>query len=436
MVRIGFATLVLLTGTLASPGIALAQDVTNIAENNSGDTAWVLAASLLALLMTLPGLALFYGGLVRTKNALATVLQIAAIASVVSVLWIVVGYTLAFGDTVGGIVGNGRAWMLGGLTILRDGTGIPESTYVLFQLSLVIFAAALMAGAWAERVRFGWVVAFTALWSLLVYAPVAHWIWGGGWLGRLGVVDLAGGLIVHVTAGVSALVVALLIGKRQSAASGRQSAHAPLLALAGLMLLWVGWFGRTGVPSLAATDDASAAILNTHLGAAVAALLWALIEKLKHGKPSATGFATGALAGLVAVTPAAGLISPGGAILTGIVGALGCFVVLDIVRNRLGIDDALGVFAINGAGGALGAISLGIFAWQGLGGTGFIEGSNIPLAVGVQALGIGAVAVYSAFVTAILAVGVSLFIPMRVHEEEEEEGLDTSSHGERGWDMD
>ena len=246
-------------------------------------------------------------------------------------------------------------------------------------------------------------------------------------------VDKAGGLIVHTTAGVSALVIALLMGKRLQHKPG---AHSPALMLAGAALLWVGFLARNGVPSLTATDDASAAMLNTHLAGAVSALAWLLVEKITHGKSSVSGFATGLLAGLVTITPSADLVSPGGAILIGIVGALVCFWMSNLVRTRLPIDDTLGVFALNGVCGMLGTLLLGLFAWQGLGGAGYAAASGIPLAMGVQAMGVAVVALYSAFVTAIIAVGVSLFIPMRVSEEEELEGLDASSHGERGWDFD
>lgn len=436
MVRMEKAAIAVALGMVAVPQLAQAQEFTNIAQNDPGDTAWVLTASLFTLLITLPGLLLYYAGQARAKNALSVGLQIAAITSIVSVLWVMVGYTLAFGDTVGGIIGNGRAWMLTGLTILRDGMSIPESTYVLFQLSLAVIAPALIVGAWVDRARFGWVVAFCAFWSLLVYAPVAHWLWGGGWLGDLGVLDKAGGLIVHTTAGVSALVVALLMGRRLQATASEPTPHSPALMLAGAAMLWVGLLARNGVPSLTATDDASAAMLNTHLAAAVGALVWLLVEKMRRGQSTATGFAMGALAGLVTITPSADLVAPGGAILIGTLGALTCYWISNLVRAKLLIDDPLSVFAINGACGMVGTVLLALFAWQGLGGTGYTDGALIPKALGVQAMGVLVVALYSAFVTAIIAVGVSLFIPMRVSEEEEAEGLDKTSHGESSWHID
>ncbi|WP_271077723.1 ammonium transporter [Aurantiacibacter sp. MUD61] len=422
---------------LAIPHTAMAQDgMTNIAQNDSGDTAWILVSSALVLLMTLPGLALFYGGLVRAKNFLSVALQVAAVAGLASVLWIVIGYSLAFGPSFNAVIGGTSKWMLNDLTILREGMLLPESTFALFQMTFAAITPALMVGAWVDRARFGWVLAFTGLWSLLVYAPVAHWIWGGGWLGQLGVVDFAGGLVVHATAGVSALVVVLLLGKRQGFGSSQLLPHAPGLTMLGAMLLWVGWFGFNGGSALTATDDASTAIINTHLAAAVAALVWLLIEKFKFGKPTTIGFATGAIAGLATITPAAGYVAPGAAILMGAAGSFVCYQAILLVKNKLGIDDSLDVFAVHGVGGILGTLLLGLFIWSGLGGTGYSFAVDIPLAMGVQAIGIVAVCVFSAFMTAVLAVGVSLFIPMRVSEDEELQGLDASSHGERAWHFD
>ncbi len=421
---------------LAAPQVALAQDATNIAQNDSGDTAWILVCSALVMLMALPGLGLFYGGLVRAKNFLSVLLQVAAVAGLASVLWVMVGYTLAFGTSVSGVIGDGSKWMLIDLTIVREGLVLPESTFALFQMTFAAITPALMVGAWVDRARFGWVLAFTALWGLLVYAPVAHWIWGGGWLGQLGVVDFAGGLVVHTTAGASALVVALLLGKRQGFPGSALLPHAPGLTMLGAMLLWVGWFGFNGGSALTATDDASNAIINTHVAAAVAALVWVLVEKLSFGKPTTVGFATGAIAGLATVTPAAGYVTPGSAILLGVAGALVCYWAIGLVKNKLAIDDSLDVFAVHGVGGMLGSVLLGVFIWSGVGGTGYTALADMPLAVGVQAMGVLVVALFSAVATALIAVGVSMFIPMRVSEDEEVQGLDLSSHGERGWSLD
>ncbi|RIV88746.1 ammonium transporter [Aurantiacibacter zhengii] len=420
----------------ALPHVAHAQELTNVAQNDSGDTAWILTASALVLLMTLPGLGLFYGGLVRARNFLSVLLQVGAVAGIASVLWIMVGYTLAFGNSTGGWIGDGSKWMLIDLGILREGLTLPESTFALFQMTFAAITPALMVGAWVDRARFGWVVAFTAIWGLLVYAPVAHWIWGGGWLGQLGVTDFAGGLVVHTTAGASALVVALLLGKRQGFPGSTLLPHAPGMTMLGAMLLWVGWFGFNGGSALTATDDAAMAIINTHVAAATAALVWLLMEKIAFGKATTVGFATGAIAGLATVTPAAGFISPGVAILFGILASLVCYYAIQLVKNKLGIDDSLDVFAVHGVGGMLGTLLLGVFLSADLGGIGYAEGTGMVGMVGVQALGIAVTAVYSAVVAAVIAIAVSLFIPMRVTEEEEVQGLDQTSHGERSWQFD
>ncbi len=419
------------------PHVAQAQELTNVAQNDTGDTAWILTATALVLLMTLPGLGLFYGGLVRAKNFLSVLLQVGAVAGIASVLWIVVGYTLAFGNTTGGWIGDGSRWMMIDLAIVSPiATTVPESTFALFQLTFAAITPALMVGAWVDRARFGWVVAFTAIWGLLVYAPVAHWIWGGGWLSGLGVLDFAGGIVVHTTAGVSALVVALLLGRRQGFPGPMLLPHAPGITMLGAVLLWVGWFGFNGGSALAATDDASMAIINTHVAAATAALTWALVEKIAFGKATTIGFATGAIAGLATVTPAAGFISPGAAILFGALASLVCYYAIQLVKNRLAIDDSLDVFAVHGVGGMLGTLLLGVFLSADLGGTGYTEGTGMISMVGVQAMGIAVVAVFSAIVTALIALGVSLFIPMRVSEDEETQGLDITSHGERSWEFD
>ncbi|WP_137679353.1 ammonium transporter [Aurantiacibacter suaedae] len=419
----------------AASDAALAQDLVPAA-GDSGDTAWILVCSALVLLMCLPGLGLFYGGLVRAKNFLSVLIQVAAVAGLASVLWVIVGYTLAFGETTGGVLGNGRAWMLISLGPVRSGLTIPESTFVLFQMTFAAITPALMVGAWVDRARFGWVMAFTAIWGLLVYAPVAHWIWGGGWLAHLGALDFAGGIVVHTTAGVSALIVALLLGRRQGFPTASLLPHAPGMTMLGAMLLWVGWFGFNGGSALTATDDAASAIIATHTAAAVAALMWVLIEKIKFGKPTTVGFATGAIAGLATITPAAGFVSPGAAILFGALGAIVCFWAITLVKNRLRIDDSLDVFAVHGVGGMLGSVLLALFLSVDLGGTGYAEGMGMARMLAVQVAAVGAVALFSAIVTALIALAVSLFIPMRVSAEEEVEGLDQTSHGERGWMFD
>jgi len=403
---------------------------------NSGDTAWILTSSALVLLMTLPGLALFYGGLVRSKNFLSVLIQCMAVVGICSVLWIVVGYTLAFGGVTNGFLGNGLNWMLGNLGNVREGTAVPESAFAMFQMTFAVITPALMIGAWVERARFGWVVAFCALWLLVVYAPVAHWVWGGGWLSNLGVLDFAGGIVVHTTAGVSALVVAIMLGKRMGWPKTLMLPHSPALTVAGAAMLWVGWFGFNGGSALAATDDASSAILNTHIAASMAALVWILIEKFKVGKPTAVGVATGAIAGLATITPAAGFVGPGASIIIGAAASIVCFMAVGLVKNGFKIDDSLDVFAVHGVGGMLGSLMLALFIAEGFGGTGYGEGMAFGSQFVAQLIGVGAVAIWSAVATAILGFGISFILPMRVSEDDERDGLDISNHGERAWDLD
>ena len=424
-----------LTG-FASP-LAAQNEATVVAASNTGDTAWILATSALVLLMTLPGLALFYGGLVRAKNVLSVVLQCGAIAALASILWIAIGYTLAFGQVTNGWLGGGNALFLSDIGTLRPGTLVPESTFALFQMTFAVITPALMVGAWVERARFGWVLGFCALWGLVVYAPVAHWLWGGGWLAaNFGTLDFAGGLVVHTTAGVSALLIAMLLGRRSGFPDKPLLPHAPALTMVGAALLWVGWFGFNGGSALGANDNASSAIINTHLAASAAALAWLLIEKLQLGKPTTIGWATGAIAGLATITPAAVFVSPGAAMLFGLFGAVICYGAIQAIKQRLRIDDSLDVFAVHGVGGMVGTLLLGVFLSSDLGGTGYFAGMDMASQMAAQALGIGAVALWSATMTVILALMVSILFPMRVEQEEEIEGLDTSSHGERGWDLD
>ena len=421
---------------LALPALGHAQPVEALDAADSGDTAWVLASCALVFLMTLPGLTLFYGGLVRAKGFLAVAVQIGAIAAITSLLWIVVGYTLAFGPVSNGWLGGGSAWMLTQLGNVREGTLVPESAYALFQMMFAAITPALMVGAWVDRARFGWVVAFSALWSLIVYAPAAHWIWGGGWLAsRLGTMDFAGGIVVHTTAGVSALVAALLLGKRTGFPRTQMLPHSPALTMIGAAMLWVGWFGFNGGSSLTATDDAASAIINTHAAACAAALAWLAIEKISIGKPTSVGFATGAIAGLATVTPAAGFIAPGAAILFGIAAALVCYPMILLVKRRLEIDDSLDVFAVHGMGGIVGSLLLAVFLEPALGGVGYNEGMGLIRQLFAQAAGVGVVAGWSALGTVICALAVAMVIPMRVTEDEEREGLDLTSHGERAWEF-
>jgi Amt family ammonium transporter len=418
-----------------APTAAFAQDG-RLDVADSGDTAWLLGAAVLALLV-LPGLALFHAGRVRRKNAGSVLLQCGAIFAAVSVLWVVVGYTLAFGNVAGGWLGQGNAWMLMSLGNVRAGTTVPESGYALLQMVFAVLAAMVMTGAWAERARFGWAVAFAGLWSLVVYAPVAHWIWGGGWLAAgVGTLDWAGGITVDVTAGTSALVVAVMLGRRKGVAPGTTSPHAPALAIAGAVLLWIGTLALIGGSAIAANDDAAAAIIAAHVAAGAAALTWLLLERLTGGKPGATGFATGAVAGLATVSSAAGFVSPGAAVLFGVAGALVAYFAMRLLRRKLMIDDALGVFAVHGMSGAVGALLLAPFLAERLGGVGYAPGMNAIAQVVAQGVGLAVVIVWSAVASVILALMVSLLFPMRVSEDAEREGLDAASHGERAWDLD
>ena len=423
------------------PAIAVAQtqatDVTGGALD-TGDNGWVLVCSALVLLMAIPGLSLFYGGLVRTRNFLSVMVQVGAVVAVVSLLWIIAGYRLAFGDATNGWIGTGDTWMLGHtIDLLRGDTAISERSFALFQLTFAAITPALMIGAWVERARFGWVVTFCALWSIIVYAPVAHWIWGDGWLAaNIGTKDFAGGIVVHTTAGVSALVAALLVGKRQGFPRQLMMPHSPALAMLGAGLLWVGWIGFNGGSALSADDNASTAIINTQLGASVAALVWLALEKFKVGKPTGIGFATGAVAGLATITPAAMYVSPGAAIVFGAIAAIVCFPMIQLIKQKLAIDDSLDVFAVHGVGGITGSLLLAVFLSPALGGVGYDDGVTMLQQFFAQAVGVGAVALYSAIATAVLAVLVSLIIPMRVSEDDEREGLDLASHGERAWEFD
>jgi Amt family ammonium transporter len=439
-----FNAICLTAAAALTPVAAWAQPATDASPElaagmlNSGDTAWVLVSAALVMLMAMPGLTLFYGGLVRAKNFLSVMVQVGAIVAAASVLWIMVGYSLAFGEGSTGWIGNLDLAMLNNsVNVLHGETDISVRTNALFQMTFAAITPALMVGAWVDRARFGWVVGFCALWVLVVYVPVTHWVWGGGWLSDMGTKDFAGGIVVHTTAGVSALVAAALLGKRQGFPKTLMLPHSPSLTMAGAALLWVGWFGFNGGSALAANDDAASAIINTHLGASMAALVWILIERIKVGKATSVGFATGAVAGLATITPAAGFVSPGAAILIGALGALACFPMIQLVKKKLEIDDSLDVFAVHGIGGMTGALLLAVFLDADvLGGIGYDEGSSMLSQFAAQAVGIFSVALWSALATVLIALLVSLIVPMRVSEDDEREGLDLASHGERAWELD
>lgn len=402
---------------------------------NGGDTAWIITASALVLFMTLPGLALFYGGLVRQKNFLSVLMHCFAITAVASILWIGIGYSLAFAPG-NGIIGSISNIGLGGLAAVRSATAVPESVFALFQLTFAIITPALFIGAFVERVRFGWLLAFSGTWLLLVYVPVAHWLWGGGWLSQMGALDFAGGIVVHTTAGVTALLTAIMVGKRHGFPQHLMLPHSPALTLAGAGMLWVGWFGFNGGSALGANAAAGNAILATHCGASAAALVWIILERFKVGKPTTIGIATGAIAGLATVTPAAGFIGVGGALFLGALGSLICFYAVQLIRFRLHIDDSLDVFAVHGVGGITGSLMVAVLMSESLGGVGYTNGATMLSQLGVQALAVLVVALWSAAATAVIGYAVSMVLPMRVSAEEERDGLDLASHGERAWDMD
>ena len=394
---------------------------------NGSDTAWLMTATVLVLLMTLPALALFYGGLVQAKNILSVLVQCCAVACVASVLWFGCGYSLAYSGT-GDWLGDLSAAFLqnGGRSMVHPGTSIPESVYVMFQMTFAIITPALIIGAFAERVRFGWVMLFSALWLMVVYLPTSHSIWGGGWMAKMGVRDFAGGIVVHTTAGVSALVLALMIGPRRGFPNHALLPHSPAMTMIGAGMLWVGWFGFNGGSALAADATAGAAILATHLAASTAACVWIALEWLTFRKATSVGIATGAVAGLATITPAAGFVSPLAAVIIGGAGAGLCFWAVIATKQRFKVDDSLDVFAVHGVGGMTGSLLLAIFSPQGAMGR----------TLGEQAIGVAVVALWAAIASFVLAKIAALAIPMRVDAEAEQNGLDLSYHGERAYELD
>ncbi len=401
---------------------------------DAGNTAWLITATALVLFMTLPGLALFYGGLVRAENLLSVLMHCFTIASLVTVLWLVVGYSLTFsGD--GAWIGDLSKVMLFGVP--RDavhGT-IPESVFFMFQMTFAIITPALIVGAFVERMRFGAVILFSGLWLLLVYVPVAHWVWGGGWLAERGVLDFAGGLVVHLTAGVSALLLAVMLGARAGFPQDVRPPHAPWMTMVGACMLWVGWFGFNAGSALSAGADAGMAMTVTHISAATAALVWIVIEAVKFGKPSIVGAVTGAIAGLASITPASGYVGPGAALLIGLAGGGACYLMVMVVKHRFKIDDSLDVLAVHGVGGALGVMATAVFADATLGGIGLAEGQTMGGQALIQLTGLIAVLIWSVVVSFLIIKFVQAVVGLRVSPEVEEQGLDINIHGERGYNM-
>ena len=411
---------------LLLPGLAYAEGV------DSGDTAWILTATALVLFMTLPGLALFYGGLVRSKNVLSVLMQCFIIACIVTILWVIYGYSLSFSE--------GNAW-IGGLNnlflgeVTRESTSgtLPETVFVMFQMTFAIITPALVVGGFAERMKFSAMLMFSVFWVTLVYFPVCHWVWGGGWLAEKGLLDFAGGTVVHITAGVAAIVAAVVMGNRNGFPETPMMPHNMTMTVTGAGMLWVGWFGFNAGSAVAANGDAGMAMLVTHISAACGAFTWSVMEWIKYGKPSALGTVTGMVAGLGTITPASGFVGPMGALVIGTSAGIVCFFATGFIKRTLKIDDSLDVFPVHGVGGILGTFMAGIFVSASLGGAGYAEGVTMGSQVGVQLLGIVATLIWTAVVTYLILKFVGAVVGLRVSDEQETEGLDTTQHDERGY---
>ena len=401
---------------------------------DGANTAWILTSTALVLFMTLPGLALFYGGLVRSSNVLSVLMHCFAIACLASIVWLAVGYSIAFAEGTPWAGGLQKAFLMGVGKESLSGD-LPETVFFMFQMTFAIITPALMVGAYPERIKFGAVLLFSGLWIIVVYAPVTHWIWGGGWLGEMGVLDFAGGLVVHLTAGVSALVLAMVLGSRRGFPKELRPPHNPGMTMIGASMLWVGWFGFNAGSALAANGDAGMAMLATHLSAAMGSLVWLTIEWVKFGKPSLIGIVTGMVAGLATITPASGFVGPIGALIIGLVGGVVCYYMVGLIKHRLKIDDSLDVFAVHGVGGVLGTLMVAVLVDKSFGGAGLEEGMTIASQFGVQLTGFAAVLVWSVFASYVLVKIVQATIGLRVSDDEELEGLDVTSHGETGYNL-
>ena len=401
---------------------------------DSGDTAWVLTSTALVLFMTIPGLALFYAGMVRANSVLSVLLQCFAITCLVTILWLIAGYSLAFGNSLT-VVGDLSKFLYNGVGEDALSGTIPESIFATFQLTFAIITPALIVGAFVERIRFSAVLLFTAFWSLLVYAPITHWVWGGGWLGEMGLMDFAGGTVVHITAGTAAVVAAVVLGPRRGFPEQTQPPHNMTLTVAGAAMLWVGWFGFNGGSALAANGDAAMALTVTHISAAAGAFTWMMIEWIRYGKPSALGAVTGMVAGLGTITPASGYVGPAGALVIGIAAGTVCFFATNFMKRTLKIDDSLDVFPVHAVGGALGTILTAVFASTALGVFSGQEDISIPSQLGVQAIGVLATVGYTAVGTWIILKIVGALVGLRVSDEQETEGLDLVFHNERGYTL-
>jgi Amt family ammonium transporter len=415
---------------LLLPSIAFADGL------DSGDGAWLLTSTALVLFMTIPGLALFYGGLVRSKNALSVLMQCFTLTCVTSLLWVFAGYGLAFG--------NGGAWndYIGGGNVMlsevtreaMNGT-IPETVFVMFQMTFAIITPALIVGGFAERMKFSAILVFSCLWMFLVYVPVCHWVWGGGWLSQLGLLDFAGGTVVHINAGVAAIVAAVVLGKRKGFPESPMPPHNLTMTVTGASMLWVGWFGFNAGSAVAANNDAGMAMLATHISAAAGSLAWMAIEWMKHGKPSVLGIVTGMVAGLGTITPASGYVGPVGALCIGISAGIVCYYSTQYIKRSLRIDDSLDVFPVHGVGGILGTVLAAVFISEQLGGVGYDEGVDMLRQLSVQLVGVVATIVWCGVMTLIVLKITRSLTGLRVSEDTETAGLDLSEHDERGYNM-
>jgi Amt family ammonium transporter len=424
-------SLLVLGGLAFAPSIALAQDGLN-----SGDTAWMLTATALVLFMTIPGLALFYAGMVRSKNVLSVLMQCFAITALMSILWTFWGYSLAFEDGGGAnaFVGGLSKMFLSGVTVESMIGTIPETVFMTFQMTFAVITPALIVGAFAERMKFSTMLVFMGIWLTVVYAPVCHWVWGGGWLGAWGVLDFAGGTVVHINAGIAGLVAAMMLGKRKGYPTTAMPPNNLGYTVMGASMLWVGWFGFNAGSELAADGVAGMAMAVTQIATAAAALGWMFSEWLSHGKPSVLGIASGAVAGLVAITPASGAVGPMGAVAIGAASGVGCFFAATTLKRAMGYDDSLDVFGIHAVGGIIGALLTGVFAAASLGGAGFGDGNeSIGAQVTSQAVGVIATIIYSGVASFVILKILDAVMGLRVDEEQEVEGLDIALHDERGY---
>ena len=402
---------------------------------DTGNTAWILTSTALVLFMTLPGLALFYAGLVRASNILSVLMHCFTIACISSIAWLVIAYSIAFSGT-GAYVGDLGNLFLANLSRDSMSGDIPESVFFMFQMTFAIITPALIVGAYPERIKFSFVAVFSLLWVILIYAPVVHWIWAeGGWLYEMGVRDFAGGLVVHLTAGITALVIAFFLGPRDGFPNSVQPPHNPGLTMMGACMLWVGWFGFNGGSALAANSDAGMAILVTHISAATATIVWIIIEKVKFGKSSLVGAVTGCIAGLASITPASGSVGPMGGLIIGLISGGVCYYMVNVVKETFNIDDSLDVFAVHGIGGLLGILLIPFLTAESYGGIGYDEGSSFGDLMTTQVIGAVSVGLFTLVGSVILLLITRSIFGLRVSDDSQEEGLDVAEHGQSGYKL-